>query len=274
MLKPKLDMTKFYLLLLFFCATFLNLTAQSNCSEAQSYIVYALEHAETALASNNKTDAMYFAKKAKVSFESVQASLKNCDCDAVDDIVYNAIHYLSQAKSSVTREDAYYYANKGKKLAEATIENLDYCTVVTEYVVEVGPTPTNETDALASIAYEQEQLKQQQLALEQKQAELKQKLAQKKEQETHVKKEELVLKLERTIDNNIKTFNEALRACDCANEVTSSPIDKDILLKKSLKDIKSTFIDAIAELSADYSEELAVILVLWITMHYLIFNFI
>lgn len=254
MLKPKFTMTKIYILLLFFFTSFLNVTAQTNCSEAQSYIVYALEHSENALVSNNKTDAMYFAKKAKISFESVQASLKNCDCDAVDDIVYNAIHYLSKAKSSVTREDAYYYANKGKKLAEDTIENLDYCTVVTEDVITV--VPTDETDALASIAYEQEQLKQQQLVLEQKQAQLKQKLAQKKEQETHVKKEELVLKLERTIDNNIKAFNETLRACDCANKVTSNPIDKNVLLTKSLKDIKATFIDAIAELSADYTEEI------------------
>jgi hypothetical protein len=249
-------MTRNYLFLLFFCASFLNSTAQSNCSSAQAYIVYALSHSESALDANNVTHAKHFANKAKEAFKKVQTSLKDCKCDQVDDFVYEAINYLAKAKTAEKIEDAYFYANKGKKLAEATIENLDLCTAVNEDVIETTPEPDTNTQ-LSSIEYEQEQLKQQQRALELKQAELQQKIAQKKEQETSLKKEELILKMEATVDNTIKTFNEALSACDCNSEMLSTSTNTADLVSQSIEDIRLSFIDTIKALSADYTLKLA-----------------
>lgn len=249
-------MTRNYLLLLFFCALFLKISAQSDCSSAQAYIVYALSHSESALEANNTTHAKHFAKKAKEAFESVQGSLKNCQCDDVDDFVYEAINYLDKAKTAEKIEDAYFYANKGKKLAEATIENLDLCTAVNESIIETAPETDTNTE-LSSIAYEQEQLKQQQIALEQKQAELQQKIAQKKEQETALKKEELIIKMELTVENTIKTFNDALNACGCSSEIINTSTSSDDLVALSIEDIRLSFIDTIKALSADYTLKLA-----------------
>ncbi len=249
-------MTKNYLFLLFFGASFLNLSAQSDCSSAQAYIVYALSHSESALEANNVTHAKHFANKAKEAFESVQASLKDCKCDQVDDFVYEAINYLAKAKTAEKIEDAYFYANKGKKLAEATIENLDLCTVITEDAIAAVPLDDTD-DELSSIAYQQEQLKQQQLALEQKQAELKQKLAQKKDQEMSLQKEALILKMEATVENTIRTFNDVLSACDYNGEMLTASANHADLLTQSIEDIRVSFIGTIKSLSADYALKLA-----------------
>jgi len=246
-------MSKNYLFLLFFCASFLNLFAQSDCSGAQAYIVYALSNSKSALDANNITHAKHYAEKAKESFENVQASLKNCHCDEVDDLVYNAIDYLSKAKPAVKIEDAYYFAKKGRELAEATIQKLDACTVTQDVVATA---PLNEADGLASIVLQQEQLKQQQKALEQKQAELNQKIIQKKEQELSLKKETLISKMELTVANNIKTFNDALSACDCNMKVLSKPINSADLLSKSIEDIRLWFMDTLEELSSNYTMKL------------------
>lgn len=235
---------------MFSCASFLNLFAQSDCSGAQAYIVYALSNSKAALDANNITHAKHYAEKAKESFENVQASLKDCQCDEVDDLVYNAINFLSRAKPSDKIEDAYYFSKKGREIAEAVIEKLDACTV------NSNAPPLNATDELSSLAYEQEQLKKQQQALEQKQAELKQKLIDKKEQELTLKKETLISKMELTVANNIKVFNEALSACDCNSEISSPSINKANLLSQSVENIRLSFIKTIKDLSTNYTLKL------------------
>jgi len=254
-------MKKAYIFLLIFCISFFSTNAQSDCSTAYAHIVYALSHSESALDANNVTHAKHFAVRAKEAFQRVQASLKDCQCEEVDDLVYDAIDYLAKAKTTEKLEDAYYFANKGKKLAEASIEKLDYCTVGSEDLVEVAPVSTEEPDnamgELLSIAQQQEQLEQQQRALEGKQAELRQQLAQKKAQELDLKKEELILKLETTLATNIKTFNKALQDCNCNTEIENSTLNTKALSSKSLEEIRWAYIDAIEQLSSNYTIKLA-----------------
>ena len=167
----------------------------------------------------------------------------------MDDLTYNAINFLTKAKPSEKIEDVYYFSKKGKEIAETIIEKLDACTTNANL-------PLNESYELSSLAYEQEQLKQQQLALEQKQAELKQKLIQKKEEELSLKKENLISTMELTIVNNIKTFNDALRACGCNNEILSPAINKEDLLSQTAEDIRLSFIKTLKELSTNYTLKL------------------
>lgn len=248
-------MTKNILFLLFFCTSSLNFFAQTDCSGAQAYIVYALSNTKSALEANNITHAKHFAEKAKESFENVQASLESCQCEDINDLVYNAINYLSKAKPAKKIEDAYYYANKGNQLAKAIIEKLDTCTAVTKDAIST--VQINKTDEISSISYEQEQLKQQQLVLEQKQAKLKQKLKLKKEQELTLKKEELISKMEFTIQNNINTFNEALSACDCNTKILNPSINSEDLFIQSFEGIRLFFIDTIQGLSSNYMLKLS-----------------
>lgn len=246
-------MFKNYLFLLFFCVSILNSFSQSDCSGAQSYIVYALSNSKAALEANNLTHAKYYAAKAKESFERVQATLNNCPCDEVDDFVYDAIAYLAKAESAEKKEQAYYLAQKGKELALATIEKLDACTMGSG---NVSFTTNNETDELSSIAKQQEQLKLQQLALEQKQEELKQKLIEKEKQESTLKKEALISRMTTTVNDNIKTYNEALTTCNCETEILRTPINQTNLTSQSLDAIRLRFIKMITELSVQYTLKL------------------
>ncbi|WP_282043444.1 hypothetical protein [Winogradskyella flava] len=248
-----------YIFLLFCCAAYLKTFAQSDCSTAYAHIVYALSHSESALEANNITHAKHFAERAKEAFIKVQTSLNDCDCDEVDDTVYDAIQYLSKAKKSTTLEDAYYYANKGKKLADATIAQLDICTLgIDAPIMESTDVESSEaTNELASIEAAQNQLLQQQQELERKQAELQQKLTEKKQEELRLQKEELIAKLESTLTQNVTTFNNALQACDCDNKVLNASIEKDKLQAKSLEAIKGSMIGLIKNLTSNYMKQLA-----------------
>ncbi|EGV43996.1 hypothetical protein BZARG_1401 [Bizionia argentinensis JUB59] len=248
-------MLKNYLFLLIFSFSFLNSFSQSDCSGAQAYIVYALSNSNSALEANNLTHAKYYAAKAKESFENVQESLKDCQCDQVDDFVYDAIAYLSKAESAEKKEKAYYYAQKGKELAQATIEKLDRCTM-TGSGSDVSSNTTYEADELSSIAKQQEQLKQQQLALQQKQAELKQQLIQKEAQELTLKKEVLISKMTSVVKNNIRTFNDALKNFNCTNEILEDSSNQIDLNNQSLESIRLHFINILTELSSEYTLKL------------------
>ncbi|EDP70543.1 hypothetical protein FBALC1_07288 [Flavobacteriales bacterium ALC-1] len=256
-------MKKAYVFLLFLSTSYLNLSAQSDCSGAYSNIVYALSHTESALDANNVTHAKHFSERAREAFERVQDALKKCDCDEVDDLVYDAINYLAKSKTAEKLDDAYYYANKGKKLAEATIEKLDICTsdsidtvVNNENTVNTETTAIDETGELSSIEDEKNQLEQQQLELERRQVELKQRIAQKKKEELDLKKEELILKMELTVANNVNTFNAALKACECDEETLKVSLEKGKLKSKSLNDIKASVVDVIKELTSNYIKQL------------------
>jgi hypothetical protein len=251
-----------YIFLLTLCAPFLTLSAQSNCSEANSYIVYALSHSESALNANNVTHAKHFAERSREAFLLVQKSLKNCQCDEVDDLVYDAIDYLAKAEKAEKLDDAYYYAHKGKQFAEATIEKLNICTVTTDEEViianaDVITVTDNTADDLMSIEAQQDQLEQQQRELKLKQLELQQQLAEKKSQELNLKKEALIEKLELTVSTNIETFNSALKACDCEKETLNANLQKKELQSKSINDIKGSAITILKELTSNYMQQLA-----------------
>lgn len=253
-----------YIFLLTLCVPFLNLTAQSNCSEASSYIVYALSHSESALSANNVTHAKHFAERSREAFLSVQKSLNNCQCDDVDNLVYDAIDYLAKAKKADKLDDAYYYANKGKEFAEATIEKLNICTDTTnEDVALANPEAlevtedTTDTNDSISIEEQQNLLEQQQRELERKQLELQEQLAEKKSQELHLKKEALIKKLELTVSTNIETFNNALKACNCEKETLKANLQKKELQSKSIDDIKGSAINVLKELTSNYMQQLA-----------------
>ncbi|WP_178989020.1 hypothetical protein [Winogradskyella schleiferi] len=252
-------MKKTYIFLSLCCATYLNANAQSDCSTAYAHIVYALSHSESALEANNVTHAKHFAKRAKEAFIKVQKSISDCECDTVDDTVYDAINYLSKAKNSTTLEDAYYYAHKGKKLANATIAQLDDCTIAAETpIVEAIVMETlDATDEQASLDASQNQLLQRQQELERQQAELQVKIAEKQNEELLLQKEHLIAKLESLVTQNVDTFNNALEACDCSTETLKATVEKEQLKAKSIHEIKGSVIGLIKSLTSNYMKQLA-----------------
>ena len=193
-----------YIFLVIFCAFSLKISAQSDCSKAYAYMVYALSYSESALESNDIEHVKHFSERSKMAFGKAQSSLSSCPCDSVEDMVNDAITYLSKVKNARTIKESYYYSNKGQKLADATISQLDNCTEsVKGFLPDVSVEIDSAIDELASIEAVQNDLLQQQEALKQKQAELKQRLVEKKEQELVMKRKELISKFEITLNTNV-----------------------------------------------------------------------
>ncbi len=237
-------MKNYYIFLLILLFS-LNLQAQTNCSEADSDMNYAYSHVKSAYDSNNISDLKYFAHRSLEAFKRAKPVLKKCGCEPVHAASSNAIDLLTKVDPAETYEDGRFFVKRAREYAREAIGELDNCNQI-----------SLDEEEMLDLEMEQAQLKQKQLELELKQEELKLKLAEQKQREVRVQKEILITNYETAIASNIKSYNDALRICDCNSRIDDDFNYLEKPFSKSYNDIKKHYLEIIRKLSEMYVSKL------------------
>lgn len=219
---------------------------QSQCSDAESDLNYAYSHVKSAYDSNNVTHLKYYANRSLESFKRAKPKLNTCNCTAAYNNVYDSIELLAKVDGVDKYEDGRFYVKRARELAKQTIIDLDKCTVI-----------TTEDEVLLALESEKSSLEQQQLELKQREQALKLKLAEQKDKELLLKKEQLINAYKSVISTNVKTYNDALKVCDCeTQEILVETQQLDTLATKSIEDIKFHYIKNLKGLTSTYLSQL------------------
>ncbi|SDB19196.1 hypothetical protein SAMN03097699_0017 [Flavobacteriaceae bacterium MAR_2010_188] len=238
-------MRKIYFLLIFSISINVSF-AQQDCLAAQSYIIYAFNSAKLGLEANNITHLKYYAGKSLDAFKKVDASLSKCSCTNVADLTYMSIEKLENVEAADKIQDAQYFVGKAKVFAQEIIRELDACTVYT--------TQDGEDLDVSALEKQQLKLKEEQKLINQKQQELKLKLAKQEIQEQQLAKEQLILTTEAALTQNIQAYENLLDACNCkkSGSLRSTPENKEVLISKSIGEIRKHYLESMKSITNDY----------------------
>jgi hypothetical protein len=124
-------MKKNYLFFLFICIS-VHSFGQTNCSEADSDLIYAYSHVKSAYNSNNIHHLKYYAKRSLEAFKRARPKLKACGCDLAYNKAYDAIELLEKVEAVQTNNDGRFYVKRTRELGKETITELDKCTIIVE----------------------------------------------------------------------------------------------------------------------------------------------
>lgn len=240
-------MKKNYLFFTLFVIVYSQFQGQTDCSDADTDLIFAYSHVKSSYDSKNISQLKYYAKKSLESFESAKPKLKDCGCKTAYKNANDSAELLSKAETSKTFEDGLSLVKKARDIAKQSIIELDKCS---------APYPNN--DALAALKMEQDNLKQQQNELKIKEEQIKLKIAELQEKELQSKKESLINSYKNILSSNVKVYNETLKICDCKNYEVLTDIndDPENLYEKSLSDIKIYYLSSIKELTSNYLTQL------------------
>jgi len=243
---------KYYYLLLFI-VTSLNSNAQTvNCDEANSYLVNAYSHVKDAYDSNNISHLKYYANRSLEAFKLSKKTLKDCGCETALKLSNKSIDLLAKVEHAETFEDGRFFVKRARDLSKNSVIEIDKCA----YSNNSDALETDENIELSDLQNEQLALKKQQEALKLKAEQIKSKLAQQEEKALLLEKEQLIVSYKSAIASNIKTYNDALKICDC-NHVALKEIDASIdLSTKSVEAIKNHYINNLKTLALSYLSEL------------------
>lgn len=228
----------------------LNINAQSNCDEANSYIVNAYSHVKDAYEANNISHLKYYANRSLESYKLSKKTLKDCNCESALNLADKSIELLAKVEDAETYEDGRFYVKRARDISKECIIEIDKCSVIT------NQNDVAENTTLSNLQNEQLKLKQQQEALKQKEEEIKKQLALQKEKELTLKKEQLILSYKSAISLNVKTYNESLKICDCNHEIIKNNDHAENLATASIKQIKSHYNSSLKTLASSYLEQL------------------
>ncbi len=213
---------KNYYLLVLFIFTLLHANAQDACEDANSYLVIAYSHVKDAYKSNNISHLKYYAKRSVESFNLAQGYMRNCDCKIAIDLTQKGIDLLAKVKHAKTFEDGRFFVKRGRDVAKESVIASDKCSYTNQEVIEVVHTKETGTN--------------------------KNKIATKKE---------LINSYNTVISSNIKSYNEALTACNCnKNTVKNISSPKEDLQEMSIEDIQKKLTLNLKELASNYLLEL------------------
>lgn len=226
---------------------------QSNCDDANSYLVNAYSHVKDAYESNNISHLKYYANRSVESFKLSKKTLSTCGCKTALDLANKSIDLLVKVEDTETFEDGRFYAKRARDISKESVIEIDKCSMGNYDNTDTDETEDNE---LSDIQKEQLELKQQQEVLKLKEAEIKTKLANQKEKELTLKKKQLILSYEGAISSNIKTYNKTLEICDCKHEALKNANTSNDLSTQSIKDIKTHYRHIIKTLASNYLSEL------------------
>ncbi|HMC01877.1 MAG TPA: hypothetical protein VKN14_12650 [Flavobacteriaceae bacterium] len=238
----------FFLLVTFYLQTY----SQTNCSNANSDVVYAYSHVKSAYESNNIDHLKYWSNRSMEAFIRTKSKLETCGCEKSYNYTYDIVELLSNVEGSETYEDGRFYVKRARDLARKAINELELCTEL-----ETSSTQNNsiEEESLSDLKSEQQKLEQQQLKLKLKEEEIKRKLAEQKTKELTFKKEQIIDKNEIAISSNIKAYNNLLTVLDCNTQVNlnySETVNKD----QDIKEIKSHYLNVVKEITTSYLKQL------------------
>lgn len=227
--------------------------SQTNCDEANAYLVNAYSHVKDAYESNNISHLKYYADRSLKSFKLAKKTLSDCGCDKALVLANKSIDQLAKVERQDTYEDGRFFVKRAKELSKESVIEIDKCSVAETTDV---PTPTSDVSALTDLEQEQLKLKQQQEALKQKELEIKAKLVQQKEKALKLEKEQLIVSYKSVVASNIKTYNETLEVCNCKHHNLTADTNNENLETESLEAIKSYFNDTLKSLASNYMAEL------------------
>ncbi len=233
-------MKKNYLFLLIII-TCLKFQAQTNCSKADSDVIYAYSDVKTSYEANNISHLKEYAYKSLEAFKRAIPKLKDCGCVASYNHALDAIELLKKVDPAETYEDGRFYVKRARDIAKESIIELDKCT-----------SATHEDNSLSVLQDEQAQLKEQQMALQLKANEIKQKMAKQKEKSLMLQKEEIISEYKTAIASSVKNYNDILKICGCKNEISNPNDDTGSLMDSSPEEIKTYYLKNIKDLATTY----------------------
>ena len=243
-------MKKNYLFFLFILIC-LKFQCQTNCSEADSDIIYAYSDVKTSYEANNISHLKEYAYRSLKAFERAKPKLKNCGCEASYNNAYDAAELLAKVEGAETYEDGRFFVKRARDLAKQSVIELDKCTAATQEDHKV------EDNSLSSLQDEQAKLMQQQLELKQKEKEIKLKLEQQKEKQIELQKQQIISEYKTAISSNVKSYNNILKVCDCSKEpIKNVTVDDTEILSKSIEEINLYFKKNIKDLASLYISQL------------------
>lgn len=244
---------KYYYFILLLITTIHSKGQTTNCDEANSYLVNAYSHVKDAYNSNNISHLKYYANRSLESFKLSKKTLKGCGCETALNLTNKSIDLLAKVEHVETFEDGRFFVKRARDLSKESVIEIDKCAYNNDSV-EIE---TNGNTELSELQNEQLALKKQQEALKLEAAKIENKLALQEEKALILKKEQLVVSYKSAVASNIKTYNDALKICDCNHETlkdTNATID---LGTKSIEAIKKHYIDTLKTLASNYLSQLS-----------------
>ena len=243
---------KNYYLFLVLLVSF-NFYGQSNCEEANSYLVIAYSHVKDAYDSNNISHLKYYANRSLESFKLSKKTLTNCGCEPALKLADKSIDLLAKVDDTETYEDGRFFVKRARDISKESVIEIDKCSMANYVPLEDDG---SESDKLSELQKEQLKLKKQQDVLKLKEAQIKTKLAEQKEQELTIKKKQLILAFESAISSHIKMYNETLKICDSKHDILKQNDTSQKLSTKSIEDIKIHYNNILKTLASSYLDEL------------------
>ena len=242
---------KNYYLLCFFMAT-VAMKAQTNCDDANSYLVNAYSHVKDAYDSNNISHLKYYANRSVESFKLSKETLISCGCKTALDLANKGIDLLAKVEHVETFEDGRFYVKRARDISKESVIEIDKCALE----IYNDSDSTAENEALSDLENEQLLLKKQQEALKLKEKQIKSKLAEQKEKELKLRKEQLILSYNSAMLSNIKTYNDVLKICDCKHEAIENIESTVDVSTKSVEDIRNFYTNNLKAVASNYLSEL------------------
>tara|TARA_R110002050_G_scaffold300018_1_gene467372 strand:- start:61387 stop:62136 length:750 start_codon:yes stop_codon:yes gene_type:complete len=240
-------MKNFYFFLILI--TSFSINAQTNCDNANSYLVSAYSHVKDAYDSNNISHLKYYANRSLESFKLYKKNLSDCDCKKALELSNKAIDLLAKVENTETYEDGRFYVKRARDISKGSVIEIDKCSASTNtYETDEN----EENDKLADLQNEQLKLIKQQEALKLKEAEIKKKLAEQSDKELKLKKERLILSYKSTIASNVKTYNETLKVFNCNYEPIKAVDSLNDLTTESIETIKIYYTNELKALATNY----------------------
>ena len=240
-------MKKYYLLC--FLMTSLVVNAQTNCDDANSYLVNAYSHVKNAYDSNNISHLKYFANRSVESFKLSKESLITCGCKTALNLANKGIDLLAKVKHVETFEDGRFYVKRARNISKESVIEIYKCAFASY-------NNTNAIQVISDLKSKQLKLKQQYEILKHKEKQIKTNLAQQKDKELRLKKKQLILSYKNAVASNIKTYNDVFKICDCNHEAILNIEASEDISKKSIKDIRNFYNDNLKVLASNYLTEL------------------
>lgn len=231
--------------------TSFSINGQTECDDANYYLVSAYSHVKSSYDANNISHLKYFANRSVESLKLSKKNLSNCDCVTAKELADKAIILLSKVEAAKTYEDGRFFVKQGRDLSKESVITIDKCMTSTNNESVVN------SDALGNLEKEQLKLKQQQEALKLKEAEIKTKLAEQKGKELELKKEALILNYQSAISSNIKTYNETLKSCNCNHQPIKNVDALEDTASKSMEELKVYYVNNLKTLASAYLSELS-----------------
>jgi hypothetical protein len=135
--------------LTFFAFSLISMGMHANCTNAYASAGYSLSHLKKSLSANNFEHQQYYAERALIAFEKVQAQIENCGCQASMNPILDGIENLETALGQEEWDMGRFYTKKALENSEELLNSLDVCTTT-----ETSEFETSSEEVMAAVSDE------------------------------------------------------------------------------------------------------------------------